>query len=433
MENEEIVIKEEETLEEKPDGLIEDADAEAKEEAPKTKIKKPKRVKLRDRTSKNDIRYRGPLSYRSIRIIGWVFMIFSQLAVLFAFVMKISPDTSSSLALPTEFFKYFRGFPVPLFLLANFAFILQGKADFKRLLVFYGGVAVLLYISGIVLMSHFGLGFVYGVSPTTFDFAYYASIFGTTLVISNNPSLYMLNIFIDLFLCALTYFFIHYKPTKYFQGKKLILFRLMVLIPILYEIGSILIKYMTLTERMAINYFVFFALTAKPPFMFISFILIILVTKLQEKSFMKRFKDEEALDDHLSTNAHSLKVSITIFWVFIVTAFLDLFTMMGYCITYVVLKANTEAEFDVRFLESITYAQSIGLGQSACLILVAPVALLFSYSRKPKHPEYDKFIPIIAILIIIVVYIEGMFRILTYRFTQFIEWLSNLLDGEGNI
>ncbi len=426
MENEEVVVSEEETLEEDPD-------SEVKEEAPKTKIKKPKRVRLKDRTSKNDIRYRGPLSYSSIRIIGWVFMIFSQLAVLFTFAMKISPDLSSSLTLPTEFFKYFRSFPVPLFLLANFAFILQGKADFRRLLVFYGGVAVLLYIAGIVLMSHFGLGFAYGVSPATFDFAEYASIFGTTLITSNNPSLYMLNIFIDLFLCALTYFFIHYKPTKYFQGKKLILFRLMVLIPILYEIGSILIKYMTLTERMTINYFVFYALTAKPPFMFISFILIILVTKLQEKSFMKRFKDEEALDDHLKTNAHSLNVSITIFWVFIVTAFLDLITMIGYCMSYILIKTTAEAELEARISESIKYAQSIGLGQSACLILVAPVALLFSYSRKPKHPEYDKFIPIIAILIIIVVYIEGMFRILTHRFTQFIDWLSKLLNDGGNI
>ena len=423
MENEEIVEMDEETI-------LEESDVTPQIEKD-TPSKKSKKLKLKYRTTKNDIRYRGPLSYRSVRIIAWIFLIISQLSVLMKFAMKVSPDLVTSLNGPMQVFEFARTFPVPLFLLANFAFILQGKADFRKLLFFYGGVALVLYIAGIVLMSHFVMGFVYGVDPSTFDFANYNLVFGTAFVSIGNPSLYSLNIFIDLFLCALTYFFIHYHPKKYIQNKKLIFFRLMAFIPILYELGSIFIKYMTITGRMQIPYFVFFALTAKPPFMFVAFILIILVMKIQELSFIKRFKGEEALDDHLRTNAHSLKVSITIFWVFIASALLDLVALLAYAIGYTAIYSTTEEEALNNLYAAIAYGYNIGLGESASLLLVAPIALLFSYSKKPKHPEYDKFIPIVAILIIIVVYIEGTFRILTYRFTQFVDWLSNLLHGGG--
>ena len=49
------------------------------------------------------------------------------------------------------------------------------------------------------------------------------------------------NIFVDLFLCALSMFFLNYTPRRVFTGRARILFRLMALIPIAYEVGCMVL------------------------------------------------------------------------------------------------------------------------------------------------------------------------------------------------
>ena len=73
----------------------------------------------------NDIKYVGPLSYRHLRIIGWIMMVLLQLSLVFAFVsskfnsyeMVEMASTFSTLSDNTAFFGQLA---IPLFLLANF-------------------------------------------------------------------------------------------------------------------------------------------------------------------------------------------------------------------------------------------------------------------------------------------------------------------------
>ena len=50
------------------------------------------------------------------------------------------------------------------------------------------------------------------------------------------------NIFVDLFLCTLVMFFMNARPTKIFTGKKILIFRAFTLLPIAYEVTSIILK-----------------------------------------------------------------------------------------------------------------------------------------------------------------------------------------------
>ena len=55
---------------------------------------------------------------------------------------------------------------------------------------------------------------------------------------------------------------------------------------------------------------------------------------------------------------------------------------------------------------------SWGFGDSMCLIPMAPIMLLFSYTRTHKKSLFDMIIPLAGILLIVIVVIEGSYEIL---------------------
>lgn len=287
------------------------------------------------------------------------------------------------------------------------------------MLIFYGGIALILYISGVLFSTHFLFGFVYNVNPTVNFWEVSESI---GLILANSGSSgYVFNIFIDLFLCALSFFFLHYQPSKYFQGKKIIFFRLLVLLPILYEVGCLVVKFFVARDYFPLSYFFFFLLSAKPPFIFVSFLIIIFAMKIQSFSYHKKYKSKKLLNEYLNTNAHGLRVSITTAWSFLICGILDFAAMLAFVIIYMV----NHGPADEIMVEGMNIANSVGIGNSVVLILVIPFALLFNYLKKPKYPKLDKFVPIIGIGIVVVIIVEGLFQIVSHKFAEVLEAISN--------
>ncbi len=64
----------------------------------------------------------------------------------------------------------------------------------------------------------------------------------------------------------------------------------------------------------------------------------------------------------------------------------------------------------------------IGIGGSSALVLAAPIMLLFSYTRTHKNTRIEMFIPILAIIVLIFVYLEAMVIA-----TKMVGSLSNLV------
>ena len=54
-----------------------------------------------------------------------------------------------------------------------------------------------------------------------------------------------------------------------------------------------------------------------------------------------------------------------------------------------------------------------GFGSTVNLVGMIPVFLLFSYSKSHKNNKVDAAMPLAAVIIIIYVYIEGFYRILS--------------------
>ena len=387
------------------------------------KAKKDVRLKLKYRTHENDISYRAPLSYRHLRILAWIFLAVTQIGTVFSIASKVDTTSGFDYATGSSIIEFFSSFPFVLFLLANFGIILRNRNNFRYLFVFYGGVMVGMYVLANLVVLHYVYGSIHTMVPdTSFKDV---SIMAALALMHMGTTGYMFNLFVDLFLCVLTVFFVFYCPKhKYLQGKNVIFFRALVIIPIAYEIASIVIKQYTLLGVINIPSYVFFLLTSKPPLTFAAFFIVTIILKVREYRFLKLYNfDYKLLEENISTRAHSFRTSITIAIVFVIISHVDFIIM----ITYMIVEAVKLGEVDdIAFDFILERAQSIGLGGSTTLFLVAPIALLYSYTKVHQNKKIDSFLPIIGIGLVVFTIVEGLY--LTLR-TTVLKSIGQLVDS----
>ena len=374
-------------------------------------------IKLRERTLANDIKYRGPLSYRYIRIIAWACIALSTLGTVFSYAFKAFPN-AFGFNITSTILSSLSDFSAPLFLLANFSIILNSRSKFKRLLIMYSGLVVLMYVAGLLFMSHYFFGIIRAFGD--FNYLETSRTFAVTFVKDGKSSSYLFNIFIDLILCALVFFFLHYRPKKFFQGKRIYIFRSFIVLPILYEAASTVIKYLVVEQGLRISFYTFLLLTSKPPFMLLAFIFIAVIMKIKDNAFIKKYS-METFHEHTKTNAYSLRVSLFISASFIFATILDVLTTFIYVWIYVLSHGGMDPRDAIT--AGIQSGLTIGLGKSTALILVIPIILLFSYTRThEKNKKVDLFIPISGIAFTGAILLVGMTEVV-------INWLPHFIDS----
>ena len=367
-----------------------------------------------------DIKYRAPLSYRYLRVIGWIGMaiMFISLSLTLAFKIKyingtIDPNRMARLEIVTNVLSYISALPLPLFLIANFAVILQQRGNYRKLLKYYGKLLLIVYIGFIFVYYHYVVIFLMRLGEMSFIDARDTSITIFTALGKQNGL--VVNVFIDLFCCVLIMLFIEYTPKKRFQGKKIILFRLLVLIPILYEIGSAVL--MGLLGIHSVSWAFTFSLPPeilpllgkKPLGMIAGFVIICIYVKMREKKYLKRGGTEEGYYYYLRTNRNSFNFSLIMSLVFLVVAIVDILCVLIPGV--VVYKNNPDPYYLESFLEVLS---SFTIGRSACLILVIPFVLLFSYTKQHANPKPDKLLPIAGVGLVVFSIIETLFFALLF-------------------
>ena len=389
------------------------------------KPKKEKYLRLKYRTKENDIRYKGPLSYRSLRMLGWFFLSFAPISMLLGFMVIFDPYNAQSYTDAQGILGLFSPLPLALFMLANFGIILRNRKNFKYLFIFYGGVMAMMYIVANLIVLHYVYGLLRTINSGV-SFQAVALLVGMFLS-KLGTSGYMFNLFVDLFLCVLTVYFMFYVPkNKVFAGKKVIFFRMMVIIPVAYEVASLVLKHYALIGEIIIPSYFFFLLTSKPPLTFAAFFIITLIVKIREYTFLKKYDfNYELLEEHNSTNAHSLRTSISIAIVFNIIFYIDIIALIIYCgVQYMRLGGTQEA-----LQTALNLGQGIGLGGSVSLGFIAPLALLYSYTRVHKSKKIDSFLPFIGIAFIIFVFIEGMYLGLRFAIPEWKKTIAQWLEA----
>jgi len=356
----------------------------------KRQLKREKRKeRLKQRLIESpDIKYRGPMSYRYLRAIAWIGIIVAQILVVNNIVTKMSsaPVISEGWQVALQSVS---NLSIPLFSVAIFAQILNRKTSYKSTIISYLAIYLLIGVSTLIITERYVIS---ALNAFVEDASFVRSIMGDL-----TGSLLDFNVFADLLVFALLNFFISYQPTKYFQGKKIIFFRLLVIFPILFVGGSLTIKVLHTLGKLSLPLGIYPFLTTKSIFLHLLFVLIVLWFKNREKIFLKLGATPLEFQNYLKTNRNSLGFSGQVSVLFFFFSIIDIFT-------YAILATISEMSSNPIFSN---IGSSLGVGQCFSLFLAIPIIMLFSYTRTHKLKVIDLLLPIVAIAIILFVYLEG--------------------------
>jgi hypothetical protein len=372
------------------------------------------KISIYDRNASNDIRYRGPLSYRHLQIMGWFGISFLVLHTLIELGIMIDPNQPKWVLSLNAVASVVSEFALPLFLFANFAILLDRKKTFKAQLLKFGGLSLLVVILFLLVTEHYILEV--GTAIAGDKAGVQAQIDGYFLSrIRTGPLSF--NLFVDMFLCTLLLFFLEYTPRKVFTGKKRYLFRMFALIPVVYEAGSLVIRILAYYGMISPPLIVYPLLTTKPPMSFVLFVILVLFIKIREFRFRKRGKTKQEYMEFTKTRLNSLQFSVFSSIMILVTGVIDLILLIGFSAFDIVVKNMDHPEqvknASEQALEemSMVSARGVtgwGIGLHSTMIFIIPIILLFSYTRNHKNPKADIAIPIGGILLAVFVGIEGL-------------------------
>ena len=348
--------------------------------------------KIRDKvTNPVDMKFRGPLSYRYLRILGWVFFAIGQLYVLNEFFLKISDWHILGGPAGETIVGLISSLATPLFIIASFGLALSGQKTYKKLVITYGAI-----FGGMVI------------ALIVFYYRYLVGILGNkenaNAVLTHMSFITRANVFTDLFIFSLFHFFVNYNPTKHFKGKKIYLFRAMVAIPISYVIVAYILK--TLNNFNVINLpfaFLPFLLT-KSPIVFVIFSLMSLALKNRKSLYIKKIGlTNEEYKHYLTTNRNSFSFSLWLSVLIAIFAVIEIIIIVIFVSVY-----GNEG-----FLGVMIRISNCSIGEAVSLVLAIPFIFLYSYTRGHKEGPTDILVPFIGIGMTLLVFMETIYHFMT--------------------
>lgn len=394
---EETVVEAEEIEAEAQEEVL----AESTEEKPLSKRKQKRLAKKAKRRAKlknkllgdQDIKYRGPLSYRHLRIVGWIAMAAAQFLVINSISGNILEKPLVGIV-GSYIINIVANLSVPLFMIAVFATILNKKKTYKSVIVLYAALYLAIGVGFFIIYRRY--------LSTLFDMVAEEGQSGSQYAAEALGSKVEVNVFADLLALSLFNFFINYTPTKYFQGNKRKIFRAFSILPILFAVVSYTLKVNDIFGNISLPIELIPFLATKPPLIYVVFILITLWIKYREKTIYRLGATKDEFHKYLNTNKNSLSFSLHLSFILFIVLILDF-------IAAVVLLAVVQDEITFYVM-----AASLKIGESTSLILAIPFVLLFSYTRSYSKDtsNIDLLIPLGGIGLIVLTYVEGIYEII---------------------
>ncbi len=413
-------------------GAVTEHETEVEKPKKRRQLRRERKIAKRrasyEKALTRDMRYRGPLSYRYLRAIAWFIIILTQILLFLKISSYFDSKLESSYNELDGFLDRNKDLILPLFLVSNFAYILDKKQSYKAMLVKYALLSAAVYVGIFLIYTHF----VKGAEKALVKGGYIAK--GELIDLISQKGIkggLCFNIFTDLFLCALFMFFLNYEPRRFFRGKKLYIFRAFAVLPIAYEFICICLKILAFEEKITIPIMMYPVMTTKPPMMIAFFIFMAAYIKKKEKRFLETGLTKEQYRVYEKTNTNSWHFSLRACRMCIRCAILD---MLALVFVLVILIMNMMVQKNISIEEAADAVGRVplnwGFGETINLLGMIPIFLLFSYSKSHKNNKIDIAMPLVAIVAIVYVYIEGIYRVL-YLIAANGENLAQSISGLG--
>ena len=361
-----------------------------------------KTIHLIDET--NDVKFRGIFSYRHARILGWLFMAVAQIGMVLSLSDSLKGIEGQNLA--AEILSFFGSLTAPLFLIAAFSQILVAKDGYRRLLILYGGGALMIFLAFLIVYYHHIVGFINVLSPGPGEARETAS---ALMALASQNGFFCFNIFIDLVLCSLLTFFINYRPKVFFPGKWIYAFRCLAILPIAYEITSIVLKICVSCGAFILPPVIFPLLTTKPPLAFIVFIAAAFFVKNRERFFIKKGKTLEQFARFQDTNVNRGHFNAFIILAIFVAALIDLILLIVLSVFYI-RDLPPDIKNDSTVVElAVTTVMEWGFGKTLPMLLITPLLIFYDYRKTYDNRLVDILIPAAGAILVVLTMFEGTY------------------------
>ncbi|MBQ8451606.1 MAG: hypothetical protein IJ538_02390 [Clostridia bacterium] len=337
------------------------------------------RQKIDKLLSKKRVKFRGIFSYRTIRIIGFVFMFFAQVYLCMNIIGRHVNYSPFVLGLQ-EALQIISLFALPMFLTSNFCVIMTNPKRIKSTLLNYSIIAIGIFLVVGFLFYRYVLGAMNVIIQDDPTQAYITATAFTKLVFGK---IINYNVFVDLALFALFYFFLFYEPKKIKRKGTRILFRSLCLLPVLFAITASILYALYYLDKIDIPVIFLSILPCRSIIIYAIFFTLAFVIKLRKHLFIKWGGTEEEYDEYAKSNRSSLEISTIASIVLLVYSAIDLL------IFYI-------------FPMSLFF----GFGFNYYFALAIPFIFLLSYTRRPSKKIWDIVIIGIFIVAVIILYME---------------------------
>ena len=366
-----------------------------------------RRIKrLHEVTAADDIRYCGPLSYQGFQALGWACIVASVLRLILAIGGSKDPRLYADTEALMDVLAYLVPLPLPFLLIANFSRILNNSEGYKKQLLRNSLAAAAVFGVSWLFFSRYVVGLAMQVVKQPEQVQ---SLMNDFFAKHNRHGFVAFNLFIDLFLCTLTMYFLNAHPKRVFTGRKVIILRLFVLLPIACEAASIWLKIQSALGNIVLPFWSFPLLTVKPPMPFLLFLFLSVHMSGREMRFRKHGRTHEDYLEYLKTNRNAFHFSICLVIAMVIATFLD-FILAGWVSRIIAGISGIPVENSEQYGSCLLAAKAAGFGQSWPLLLAAPVVLLYSYNKVPKRPLISILIPLAAIVVIILLVFEAVYQ-----------------------
>ena len=354
------------------------------------------------------MKFRGPLNYQHFQILGWTCIVAAVAAAIISLGGKMMGDRVlnrfGTLGIVLSFISQFS---LPLLLIASFARILNSNDAGRKMLLINGGAAVGIIALTLLLGSRYFIGILQQIIAPPEKVV---SMLNGVIAGVVPGGFLAFNMFVDLFLCTLMMFLLNVQPKRWFTGKKVLILRFAVIIPIAYEAFCFWLKIQAMRGKVMLPMWSYPLLTMKPPIMILLFIVMAFVVKIREYRYCKHGNTHEDYQAFMQTNRNSFHLSVRLSILMVVFAVLDLALLV--LLTY--LNANSAGALSAagELTEEasgtfVSLSLAVGIGKSWPIGLLAPFMLLFSYNREPKNKMISMVLPVVAIVLCVFIILEA--------------------------
>lgn len=337
-----------------------------------------------------DIAYKGPLSYVHLRIIAWIGMFILELftIILYSnadkFISQIEDGNMGFVSLIGNL-GFLGANATSCFVIASFAVILQEKEKYKSLLQIYALLAA--GIAGLYYLAYFfdGVGLISLLGPVVQE---------SINELWNYTEGMGFNLFIDVFLYTLSWFFVNYTPNKFFQGKKLLIFRLFSILPIVYVLLFTVLKALKYAGIIQISRLLYPIMPTNTVFQTIIFVFLLIYIKYRERRFILNGGTVEVYNKTLETNSNSLRFSVICSSGFFIAGIIGLVLS---------LTERFVAESCILFVTDLYLV--LGVYSYSAYLMMVPLILLFSYTRRPRKESVDVLVTVGGLFVLAILYL----------------------------